>query len=45
LIVGIMVGTYSSIYVASTATLALKITSASLMPVKKEGVEQVDQEY
>jgi preprotein translocase subunit SecF len=45
LIVGIMVGTYSSIYVASTATLALKITSASLMPVKKEGVEQMDQEY
>jgi len=45
LIVGIMVGTYSSIYVASTATLALKITSASLMPVQKEGVEQTNQEY
>ena len=45
LIIGILVGTYSSIYVASTSTLALKITSASLMPVKKEGVEQADQEY
>jgi hypothetical protein len=31
--------------VASTSTLALKVTSASLMPVKKEGVEQIDQEY
>ena len=45
LIIGILVGTYSSIYVASTAVLALKITSASLMPVQKEGVEQKDQEY
>lgn len=45
LIIGIMVGTYSSIYVASTSALALKITSASLMPVKKEGAEHVDQEY
>ena len=44
LIIGILVGTYSSIYVASTAVLALKITSASLMPVKKEGAEQADQE-
>ena len=45
LIIGILVGTYSSIYVASTAALALKITSASLMPVKKEGAEHVNQEY
>lgn len=45
LIIGILIGTYSSIYVASTSALALKITSASLMPVKKEGVEQMDQEY
>jgi preprotein translocase subunit SecF len=45
LIIGILIGTYSSIYVASTSTLALKVTSASLMPVKKEGVEQMDQEY
>ena len=37
LMIGIFVGTYSSIYVASTMALALKITSASLAPVKKEG--------
>jgi preprotein translocase subunit SecF len=42
LIVGILVGTYSSIYVASTTILAMNITSASLMPVEKEGVEQED---
>ncbi len=45
LIIGIVVGTYSSIYVASTAALALKITSASLMPVQKEGADQTNQEY
>ena len=37
LMIGVFVGTYSSIYVASTMALALKITSASLAPVKKEG--------
>ena len=39
LIIGIVVGTYSSIYVASSAALALNITRASLMPVQKEGAE------
>ena len=42
LIIGIFVGTYSSIYVASATTLALNVTSASLMEVKKEGDEQDD---
>jgi len=40
LILGIVVGTYSSIYVASTVTLALGVTKADLMPAKvieKEG--------
>ena len=37
LIVGIVIGTYSSIYVASAATLALGIDKADLMPVEKEG--------
>jgi preprotein translocase subunit SecF len=37
LILGVLVGTYSSIYVASTAALALGINKADLMPVKKEG--------
>ncbi len=40
LIIGIVVGTYSSIYVASSTALALNITRASLMPVQKEGVER-----
>jgi preprotein translocase subunit SecD len=39
LIVGVVVGTYSSIYVASTAVLILGISKEDLMPVKKEGVE------
>ncbi len=39
LIIGILVGTYSSIYVASSTALALKITGASLLPVQKEGAE------
>jgi preprotein translocase subunit SecF len=36
LILGIVVGTYSSIYVASTTTLALGVTKADLMPAKVE---------
>ncbi len=37
LLVGIFIGTYSSIYVASTAALMLGVSKADLMPVKKEG--------
>ena len=37
LLVGILIGTYSSIYVASTAALMLGVSKADLMPVKKEG--------
>ena len=40
LILGVVVGTYSSIYVASTATLALGVTKADLMPPKKEAEGQ-----
>jgi preprotein translocase subunit SecF len=40
LIIGILVGTYSSIYVASSMLVALKITAESMMPVKKEGEDQ-----
>lgn len=39
LIIGVLIGTYSSIYVASTAVLSLGISKADLMPVKKEGAE------
>ncbi|MET0103369.1 MAG: protein translocase subunit SecF, partial [Sedimenticola sp.] len=42
LIIGVIVGTYSSIYVASTAVLMLGISKADLMPVKKEGAELED---
>ncbi|MCB1790180.1 MAG: protein translocase subunit SecF, partial [Gammaproteobacteria bacterium] len=38
LLVGVFIGTYSSIYVASTALLMLGVSKADLMPVKKEGV-------
>jgi preprotein translocase subunit SecF len=37
LIIGIIIGTYSSIYVASTYALMLGVSKADLMPVKKEG--------
>lgn len=40
LIVGIVVGTYSSIYVASTTALALNISPATLIQVEKEGADQ-----
>jgi preprotein translocase subunit SecF len=40
LILGIGVGTYSSIYVASPISLALGITKSDLIPVKKEGADR-----
>ena len=39
LVVGVLIGTYSSIYVASVAALALGVSRADLLPVKKEGVD------
>ena len=39
LIVGILVGTYSSIYIASPVTLLLGVTRQDLMPVEKEGLK------
>ena len=42
LIIGILVGTYSSIYVASSMVITLNITAESMMPVKKEGEDQDD---
>jgi preprotein translocase subunit SecF len=39
LILGVVVGTYSSIYVASTVTLALGVTKADLMPAKVQSKE------
>ncbi|MBA1149567.1 protein translocase subunit SecF [Ectothiorhodospiraceae bacterium WFHF3C12] len=37
LVVGIVVGTYSSIYVASALALALGVSKADMMPPEKEG--------
>ncbi|MCH7696420.1 MAG: protein translocase subunit SecF [Proteobacteria bacterium] len=37
LIVGVVIGTYSSIFIASPVTLALGISKQDLMPVEKEG--------
>jgi preprotein translocase subunit SecF len=37
MIIGIIIGTYSSIYVASTYALMLGVSKTDLMPVKKEG--------
>ena len=42
LIIGVVIGTYSSIYVASTLTLWLGVQKADLMPVQKEGAEEGD---
>ena len=39
LIVGVLIGTYSSIYVASVSALALGVSRTDLLPVKKEGVD------
>ena len=39
LIVGVVIGTYSSIYVASTSVILMGVSKADLMPVKKEGEE------
>ena len=40
LIIGVVIGTYSSIYVASSAAIMLGVSKADLMPVPKEGVEE-----
>ena len=39
LIVGVFIGTYSSIYVASVAALSLGVSRTDLLPVKKEGAD------
>ncbi len=42
LLLGIFVGTYSSIYVASASALALGVSKEDLMPVEKEGANLDD---
>ena len=40
LIVGVIIGTYSSIFIAAAAALMLGVDRKVLLPVKKEGTEQ-----
>lgn len=42
LIVGVLIGTYSSIFVASPVILALGVSKQDLMPVEKEGADLPD---
>jgi len=44
LIIGIVVGTYSSIYVASATALFMGISKADLMPPIKEGQDNLDED-
>lgn len=39
LIIGVLIGTYSSLYVASPITLLMGISKQDLMPVEKEGAD------
>ena len=42
LIIGVLVGTYSSIYIASSSLLTLGVSKEDLMPVQKEGSDMDD---
>ncbi len=42
LIIGVIIGTYSSIFVASTTVLGLGISKEDMMPVEKEGADLDD---
>jgi preprotein translocase subunit SecF len=44
LIIGVVIGTYSSIYVASTSIVMMGISKTDLMPVQKEGEEEEEPE-
>jgi preprotein translocase subunit SecF len=41
LIIGILVGTYSSIYIASSMALALKVAPSDFMVAKQERVDEL----
>jgi len=40
MIVGVFIGTYSTVYVATTVTLALGIRREDMLPVKKEAIQE-----
>jgi preprotein translocase subunit SecF len=41
LIIGILVGTYSSIYIASAAALLLDVSPTDLIPPKREEIDDL----
>jgi preprotein translocase subunit SecF len=41
LIVGIIVGTYSSIYIASATALFLKVSTVDMLPPKREAADDM----
>ena len=43
LLIGVLIGTYSSIFIASPVVLGFGITREDMIPVVKEGAEAVDQ--
>jgi preprotein translocase subunit SecF len=45
LLLGVIIGTYSSIYIASASALALGVSKADLMPVEKEGAEKTTETF
>ena len=44
LIIGVLVGTYSSIYIAGNAAIILGVSKQDLMPIEKEGEDQPEVE-
>jgi preprotein translocase subunit SecF len=44
LIVGVLVGTYSSIYIAASLALVMGVDRTAMLPVKKEGEESPEEE-
>lgn len=44
LIAGVVVGTYSSVYIAGSLAVKLGVSKMDLMPVQKEGADQPDHE-
>jgi preprotein translocase subunit SecF len=44
LIIGVIIGTYSSVYVAGSLAVKLGVSKMDLMPVQKEGADQPDTE-
>jgi preprotein translocase subunit SecF len=42
LIIGVVIGTYSSIYIAGNAAIILGVSKQDLMPIEKEGEDQPD---